>query len=172
MSRLTSMSPEALKQIFSPDADSDLITLLTIYDEDGTTALARIADSYTQRLSETDDDVIYGVVSRSDEFTFLPMQISPPSEEEANASRCSIVMYDVSRYLIPIVRSITKPPLVKLEFVLSKSPDDVEIVFEDFYVNSFSYDAEKVSAQLSMQDYEKEPFPMYSFTPAYNPGLF
>ena len=81
MSRLTSMSPEALKQIFSPDADSDLITLLTIKDPNTDEVLARVADNYIERISETHDDVIYGVISNLESYIFLHMQISLPTEE-------------------------------------------------------------------------------------------
>lgn len=171
MSRLTTMSPEAIRQLFSPEADSTLITLVTFYDEEDN-VIARTADNFTKRISETDLEVQYGVTSNGLDYVFLPMQITLPSEEEANAPRCSIVMYDVTRYLIPIVRTLSKPLRVRLELVLSKSPDDVEIEFDDFFITSFNYNAEQVTAELSMISLQQEPFPMYSFTPQYNPGLY
>ena len=172
MSRLTSMSPEAIKQMFSPDADSDLVTLLTLYDEDGVTVIARLADNYTKRISETNDDVIYGITSRGNDYTFLPLEITLPSEEEANAPRCSIVMYDVTRHLVPIIRTITRPLKTKIELVLSKSPDTVEVMFDDFEIRNFNYNQDQVTAELTMVSLDREPFPMYSYTPAYTPGIF
>lgn len=171
MSRL--MSAAALKAVFSPDADDDLITLLTIYDPiNPNTVVARLADGYTKRISETTSEVLYGVTSNNQDFTFLPMQISLPSEDEAQAPRCSIVLYDVTRQLTPIIRTITGPPRIKLELVLSKSPNVVEVSFSEFYINSFTYNAESVTADLAMTDYEREPFPQHSFTPRYFPGMF
>lgn len=173
MSRLTTMSPEAIRAIFSPEADSDLLFLLTIYDPaNPATVVARICDGFTKRISETADEVVYGVTSRGADFVFLPMEISLPTEEEAQAPRCSIVLRDVTRYVIPIIRTITGPPTVKMELVLSKTPDTVEATFTGFYISSFSYNADSVTADLSMIDYEREPFPMHSFTPAYFPGMF
>ena len=173
MSRLTTMSPEAIRALFSPEADSDLLFLLTVYDPaDGTTVITRLADGFTKRISETDNEVVYGVTSRSQDFVFLPMEISLPTEEEAQAPRCSIVLRDVTKYIIPIVRTIVGPPKVKMELVLSKTPDTVEATFTGFYISSFSYNADSVTADLSMVDYEREPFPMHSFTPAYFPGMF
>ncbi len=172
MSRLTSMSPEAIKQMFSPDSDADLITLLTFYENNGTTVLARLANSYTKRISETADEVLYGVTSRGLDYTFLPFEITLPSEEEANAPRCSVVMHDVTRYLTPIIRTITKPVEVKIELVLNKSPDTVEILLEDFEIRNFVYTAEQVTAELTMVSLDREPFPMYSYTPQFNPGMF
>ena len=173
MSRLTTMSPDAIRAIFSPEADSDLLFLLTIYDPSNpSTVVARLSDGYTKRISETADEVVYGVTSNSQDFIFLPMEISLPTEEEAQAPRCSIVLRDVTRYVIPIVRTIVGPPTVKMELVLSKTPNTVEASFTGFYISNFSYNADSVTAELSMIDYEREPFPMHSFTPAYFPGMF
>lgn len=173
MSRLTTMSPDAIRAVFSPDADSDLIFLLTIYDPTNpANVVARLADGFTQRISETDDEVVYGVVSNGYEFTFLPIEVSLPTEEEAQAPKCSITIHDVTRYIVPIIRTISGPPKIKMELVLSKTPDNVEVSFDGFYINSFTYNADSVSASLSMIDLEREPFPMHSFTPRYFPGLF
>lgn len=166
------MSAEALKQIFSPDADSDLITLLTISNANTGEVIARIADNYIERLSETDTDIVYGVVSGGNDFIFLPMQITLPTEEDGQAPRCSITMYDVTRYLIPIVRTITEAPRVMLQLVLSKSPNVVEIEFTDFYISNFNYNADSVTGELSMTDYATEGFPTHNFTPLAFPGLF
>lgn len=173
MSRLSTMSPEAIKAVFSPDSDADLILLLTIYDPVNTsTVVARLADGFTKRISETDTEVIYGVTSNSLDFTFLPMEITLPSEDDAQAPRCTITLHDVTRYLTPIIRTIKGPPKIKMEMVLSKTPDVIEVSYDDFYINSFSYDANTVTASLAMVDLEREPFPMHSFTPRYFPGLF
>jgi hypothetical protein len=167
------MSPEAIRAVFSPEADSDLLFLLTVYSPDNPeVVVSRICDGFTKRISETANEVVYGVTSRGQDFTFLPMEISLPTEEEAQAPRCSIVMKDVTKYIIPIVRTIVGPPKVKMELVLSKTPDTVEASFTGFYISSFSYNADSVTADLSMIDYEREPFPMHSFTPAYFPGMF
>jgi len=167
------MSPSALRAVFSPDADDDLIILLTIYDPiNESQVVARIADGYTKRISETSEEVIYGVTSNGNDYTFLPMEISLPSEDEAQAPRCSIVMHDVTRHITPIIRTITAPPRIKMELVLSKTPDVVEVSFSDFYISNFSYNVDSVSAEVSMIDYEREPFPMHSFTPQYFPGMF
>lgn len=158
--------------MYTPDADSSLIVLVTMYGEDGVSIAARLANNYTQRISETDQDVIYGVVSRGDAFTFLPLQIVLPSEEEATAPRAQLVLHDVTHYLTPIIRELKSSPKIKLELVLSKTPDIVEVSFDDFYISSISYNVNQVTADLSMISLEREPFPAYCFTPQFNPGLF
>jgi hypothetical protein len=184
MSRLDNLSSEAKKQIFSPESDSDLIVLLTFYDSTTDLPLARICDGYTGRITAasspaqntdiltTDTEVIYGVVSRNTNYTFLPLQITLPSEEEAQAPRCSIQINDATLYLTPIIRSLSGPPRVKLELVLSKTPNVVEVSFDYLYVNSITYNRDTVNCDLSMVSYEREPFPVHSFNPPNFPGLF
>jgi len=144
------MSPAALRAVFSPDADADLFFLLTVYDpQNPTQIVARLSDGYTQRISETADEVIYGVRSRNQNFTFLPMEITLPSEDEAQAPRCTLTLNDVTRYVTPLIRTVF-----------------------GFYISSITYNANTVSAELAMIDYEREPFPQHSFSPKYFPGLF
>jgi hypothetical protein len=225
---LTSLSPEAILAIFSPDADSDLFMLVTIYDPNPVTVSAgsfiigktysilsvgttdftntsigavsnavgtifratgvgtgtgtasdivamRLCDGYTKRISETADEVIYGVTSRGNDFTFLPIQITLPQEDEAQAPKCTITLNDVTRHVTPLIRSLTASPKVLLELVLSKNPttlNRVEVSFSGLYITNFTYNADSVVATLAMTDYEREPFPMHTFSPKYFPGLF
>jgi hypothetical protein len=73
---------------------------------------------------------------------------------------------------MPVARSIDGQPKVKLELIVSSTPDVVEASFSSFYITNFSYTADRVNIEMSMVGYEREPFPQYSFTPAYFPGLF
>lgn len=173
MSRLTSMSPEAIRTIFSPDADSDLFMLVTIYDPSTpSNAPMRLCDGYTKRISEDADNVVYGITSRGNDFTFLPIQVTLPQEDEAQAPKCTITLNDVTRYATPLIRSLTASPKVLLELVLSSTPDRVEVSFSGLYITNFTYNADSVVATLAMTDYEREPFPMHTFSPKYFPGLF
>jgi hypothetical protein len=173
MSRLTSMSPAAIRAVFSPEADADLYMLLTIYEPDNPSVVSlRLADGFTQRLSETSEDITYGVVSNGNSFIFLPMEITLPTEDEAQSPKCSITIHDVTRQIMPIIRGLNGPPSVKLQLVLSKTPDVIEASFDEFYLTAITYNAESVSAQLMMIDYDREPFPAHSFTPSLFPGIF
>ena len=49
MSRLTTMSPEAIRAMFSPEADSDLLFLLTIYDPANDTTVVTKLSKITVR---------------------------------------------------------------------------------------------------------------------------
>lgn len=172
MSRLTSMSPAALQAVFSPDSDSDLITLLTIYDYNNSgNVIARICDGYTQRVSETSEEVLYGVVSGGHSFIFLPVEVTLPSEEEAQAPRASLTIHDVTRYLTQSIRNLTGPPRIKMELMLSKT-GSIEVSFDYFYISSITYNRDTVNCELTMINLDREPFPVHTFTPSHFPGLF
>lgn len=193
MSRLSTLSVSALKAMFSTESDAALITLITIYDPtdpDGGLVAARLADNYIEELNTTtplgladfpgdvvnvvttDDDLVYGVISRNTNFIFVPVEITLPSEEDNTAPKCSLVIHDVTRYLTPIIRDISSPPKVLIELVLTSTPDVVEATFSGFYISNISYNADSVTCELAMTDYAVEPFPCYTFTPQYFPGIF
>lgn len=170
MSRLASMSPAALRAVFSPDADDNLIVLLT-FSGAGLSTPVRISDGYTTRLSESATDILYGVRSRGNDFIFLPINISLPTEEEA-APRCKISISDVTRRLLPVVRTITGALTVTIEIVLASNPDVVEVSYGNFLMSAISYSADTITGELTVDALGSEPFPAHQFTPSYFPGLF
>lgn len=175
MSRLTRLSPEALKAMFSSETDEQIITLITIQDPANPNTPIRLADSFVQRITAltTDDEVIYGVVSRGQNYLFIPLEISLPSEEQTGAGNCSITLNYVTPEMIELVRqNLVNPTQVTLELVLSTNPDYVEAIFPGFQIIGVTYNSESISLQLDMVDFTKEPFPCYNFTPNYFPGLF
>lgn len=186
MSRISSMNPEAIKALFSTETGSDIITLVTITGTDVVNPFEspqnnsneiRLCDSYVTRLDDTGEDIVYGLVSNSKQYVFLPLEITLPQEDEAQAPRCTIVIRDVTRYLTPIIRNLKEPPKVKLELIVydpsnSSSLDTVEVSFDSFSITNFTYNRDQVTAELQMVNYEREPFPMHSFSPKYFPGLF
>ena len=171
MSRLASLSPAALAAMFSTDADSNLIALLTISGT-GIDQPVRLSDGYTKRVSENADEVIYGVTSRLNDYLFLPFTLTLPTEEADAAPRCQISIQDVTRQLTPVIRTISSAPSVLIELVLSSSPDTVEAAFPGFLMSSISYNANVITAELTVESLAIEPFPAHTFTPSYFPGLF
>ena len=188
MSRLSSMSPEALKAIFSPESSADLITLLSISDFDNNNTVIRICDNYISRLYGTDsmgnqltndEQIVYGVESRGQKYVFLPITVTLPSEEESGVPRCSLSIMDVTQLLIPVIRgTILRPLKLKLELILSTDPNctnnggNPEITLSQLYINSITYNADSVQCDVSMLSYQSEPFPSLSFTQRNFPGLF
>lgn len=176
MSRLSTLSAAAIRAMFSSETDENIIMLITIYDPDSeSTAAFRLADSYTQRLTSltTDAEVIYGVPSRGNDFVFLPMTVGLPAEQDTGVGTCNLTLQYVTREAIQLIRTeLTKPTLVKIELVLSGSPNTVEAVFPGFYITGATYNADSINFELTMINLAREPFPCYNFIPSYFPGLF
>lgn len=171
MSRLSSLSANAIKAMFSQETDETLITLLTITGT-GISPAIRLADNYIERIAESSSDVVYGVTSNLVEYTFLPFSISLPTEEQEASPRCQITLNDVTRYLTPTIRSISAPPTVQIDLVLKSAPDVVEISFGGFLMGNISYNANTITADLVVESLDVEPFPAHTFTPSYFRGLF
>lgn len=180
MSRLSTLSPNALRALLSPESDANLVCLVTIYDPvNPNTVVARLSDNVgynldgsAYRISETADDIVYGLSSRGNNFIFLPLNISLPNEEHGALPHFNITIHDVTRQLIPLIRQFGSSPNVLLELVLSSSPDEVEASFPNFKMSSISYNANTITADLTIESFAVEPFPQHTFTPAYFPGLF
>lgn len=173
MTRLSSLSAAAIKAMLSPDADDSLAVLLT-FTGTGISTPVRIADSFTQRLTSltTADEAVHGIVSRSNDYIYVPFQITLPDEQIASAPRCQLTMTDVTRFLIPTLRALQSPPSVLIELVMTATPGTVEISFTGFQMGAITYNANQITAELVVQSLAAEPFPQHLFTPSYFPGLF
>jgi hypothetical protein len=176
MSRLETLSPTTLAELYKQESSDTLVTLLTILDAETGEVLQRLADNFTQRLVGVEyanpEDLVYGIVSRGENYVFLPLEITLPSDDISGSSRAQLVIRDATRYITPLVRSLQTPPIITLEIVLKSQPDIVEISFSGFYLSSITYSADQVSGELTLVDYQVEPFPVHGFTPSYFPGLF
>lgn len=176
MSRLSTLSASAIRAMFSSETDEQLIMLLTIYDPDTTGGAYNLylADGFTNRLNTTtDEEVFYGVTSNGQNYTFIPMEITLPPEQDTGVGQCNVTINYVTQEAITLVRThLTKPALVNIKLVLASTPNYVEAEFPDFYITSANYSSESIRLELNMINYNLEPFPAYSFTPRYFPGLF
>jgi len=179
MSRLSSLTSTAISALLAQESSDTFITLITISGT-GIATPIRIADNYTQRIAslETPQEITYGVVSNYEDgstsrnYLFLPFNLTLPIEDANQAPTCNLTINDVTRYLIPTIRDISAPPTVNIALVLKSSPNTKEIDFPSFLIGGITYNADSVTATLTVGSFAQEPFPAHSFTPAYFPGLF
>lgn len=183
---MRTVSQDALREFFAPESDDTLITLLTFYPPaypgNETPDPIRICDNYVKRLDQytNDMELVYGLTYQSQDFIFLPLQVTLPNDDTGNSPRVSLTIYDVTYLLTETIRSITGPVPVKIELVLRSLVNNTtqnasvqpEVTFNSFYITNFVYSQDQVQANLEMIDYATEPFPAYSFIPAYFPGIF
>lgn len=165
----TTLSATALAAMFSSESTDTFIVLVTI--ETGLETIY-LANNHNVRLSETDEEILYGVVSRGNDYIYLPMTPTLPTEEREAPPRASLTIHDVTGRLMPIIRELTEPPTVMLELVLYSNPNVVEIEMPGFNLAGVPYDENTVTVELTVETMTYEPFPAHTMTPSSFPGLF
>jgi hypothetical protein len=130
----------------------------------------RISTDKTTRLST--DPLVYGTTSRGNDYLFIGLEVSLPDERSESPPRARMVLTNVGREAIALVRSVVSPPSVKIELVKASAPDVVEAEWPAMDMAAVEYSADTISFELTMDSYALEPFPSGSFDPAYFTGLF
>lgn len=181
------LSTAAKQSLLSADNSNTIIILVRLtnlkYYDFNTSSIAtasdiRICDSFIERISESDTEIIYGVNTTAETgtsvaYTFLPMDISLPTEDSSgSAPRAKITLYDVTKLVLPSLRNLLEPPTVDIRLVMSNTPNTLEADFLGFKLSSINYNQDSISGDLSIDGLEQEPFPCHSFLPNTFPGLF
>lgn len=163
------MTSQSFKQhAYAQETDQTIIVLLTISSDELTEDIY-ISSDPTQTLPEAG---VYGTVSNGQEYVFLPYDIWLPHDDKTGAVTAKLVIENIDRQIVEIVRQITKPVTVNIKTILSGDLDFVEIEYSDFQLSNISYDTMTVSGDITLDYWGLEPFPSKKFTPSNFPGLF
>jgi hypothetical protein len=122
----------------------------------------------THRLTNAGENV----VSRGDTFLAIPMEITLAEDGPDRPPQAKIVVANVDRRLVQVLRATIQPCSIKLEVVLISTPDYVEAVMDNFTMREVEYDAFTIQGTLSLEGLFDEPVVDYCFTPTIAPGLF
>lgn len=162
------LSNAAKAAIFAQQTDEVFITLVTINHPTFTTPV-RIASDPFELLPVAG---VRGVISRGEEFIYLPFVIELPAQDDTGVAKARISVDNISREIVAAVRRATSALLITIEIVLASDPDTPEISIEDFRLDRVTYDALTVSGDISVEYFDLEPFPARRFTPSDFPGIF
>lgn len=130
----------------------------------------RISSDNTERFSV--DPLMYGTTSRGEEYYFLPISVTPPDEGDDRAPAIRIQMDNVARTLVPLLRSVSTPPVFTIEMVFASDPDTVEASWPEFDLSNAEYNSETVMLDLVIDAMQNEPYPAGRFNPEGFGGLF
>jgi Domain of unknown function (DUF1833) len=155
--------------IFGQESGEVPIFLLTITHE-ALDEPIRLSTDPTTRLFDT--PLVYATESRGETYYYAGIDVTIPDEEDRAPPRSKLGIENVSRDLIPLARSISTPPHVKIEAVLASAPDTVEMTWPALDMSGVTYNAQVLEFTLTMDSLAKEPYPSGEFSPAYFPGLF
>jgi hypothetical protein len=155
----------------APETGTVLVLLLTLSHPSWSEPV-RLSTDPTNRITETTTDVIYGTLSRGEQYYFLPLQITLPSQTEEGPLRMRVVLDNVSRDLVAELRSLHSPPSVDVDLVSTTNPSQVLASWPQFLLVNVDYSAETISGELVLETLFHEPFPAGTFTPSEFAGLF
>lgn len=126
-------------------------------------------DIPTQRLVHN-NEVVHRAVG---DYTPCPMQVNMPPQVEDQIPQVQLVVDNVDRTVLQLIRNVSGVPKVMLEVVLASSPDTVEAGPFDFSLMSASYDVLAITGTLGYQDdVLNQQVPALTYTPTNSPGLF
>ncbi len=133
--------------------------LLTIKDSDGT-VLYRFVNN-TENIT-----------SRGNVYTRFAFRPQIPAEVDGQMPKIEIVIDNVGQELTASIESMSRPPIILLEVVLSDTPDVVERGPFRFKLRSVSYNQLTIRSELTYEELTAEPYPYRRFTPTDFPGLY
>lgn len=155
--------------LFAQQTGEVPIHLLTITHPDLVTPI-RLSSDPTTRL--TTDPLVYGTVSRGNTYLYIGMKVKLPDEQDKTPPASKLIISNVDRSIIPLIRSITSPASVKTELVLASALDTVEVIWPALDITQADFNAQDISFDLTMDSMVTLPFPAGSFSPQGFPGLF
>lgn len=166
---MRSLSLDMRTALFAQESGKVAVALITITHPTLASPLYLSSDA-TERLST--DPLVYGTISRGNSHLYVAPEVYLPDEKDREPPQSKLIISNVSRDYIDLVRSISSPASFKIELVLSDAPDDVEIEYPAMQMTQVEFDAMTMTFTLSQDAMALEPYPAHKFTPSYFPALF
>lgn len=155
---------------FNAGETSEVPIVLIKIDHDDLDAPIYLSSDPTVRLS--DDPLRYGTISNDISYEFVLMAAVLPGDEDRAPPAAKLVFANVKTDMVAIARSVSSPPSVDMTVVLASSPDLVEVQYLDLKAVRRSYDAERLTLNVSREPITSEPWPFARMTKERFPGLF
>jgi hypothetical protein len=111
-------------------------------------------------------------ISNGNTYTSFPFTFTLPNDESDQEPQVKLVLPNVDRRLIEMIRSITGGPTVKLSVVLASAPNDLALGPVMLKAVGAPYTAETIQLSLSFDSYSGEPLPHLTQSPQYFPSMF
>jgi hypothetical protein len=145
------------------------IVLVTITHEDLEEPI-RLSSDPTKRLSL--DPLRYGTVSGGQEYDFVLMSAILPDDKDDAPAAASLAFENVFADMASVVRAVSTPAAVDFKLVLASAPDDVEEQYTGLQATKGSYDANRVTLEVSGDLLMNIDWPYSCMTQRRFPGLF
>lgn len=149
-----------ISEIYAQSSGDPFLTLFTLEHSDW------VGPIYLVNNTES-------IVSNGNTFEPFPVNLTLPADDGETVPKVKISFDNVSRELVEEIRSVTDNGItVKLEMVLASDPDTVEMEIAELRIISVMYDAKKIEATLTLDDFMNTEMTAEKYTPTNYPGLF
>ena len=112
------------------------------------------------------------ITSRGNVYAGYPFEIDLPAESTEISRSVKLEIDAVDQQIIQAVRQAGERADVRMEVVLSSTPDIVEAGPFDFKLRSVQFDHQTVTGDLVFSEIETRKSPAHSFTSHLFPDLF
>jgi len=157
----------ALQEMFKLSPGEFPITLLEISRGED---IIRLSSDATQRISE--DPIVYGTISAGETYIYFPFELTLPQDRAESISGVKIQVENVSAEIGWWLRKSTVKPTATIKIISSGDLDNPIMILPDYDLASFQGGTMTIEGELILSTLESEPYPGYTFTPGYFPGLF
>lgn len=153
------LSPALLAQLFAQESGDPFLTLVTLSHEDWDDDVRLVNNSVN-------------ITSRGLVFLAFPMKIRLPIDDGESARDFQIDMDNVGLEMIEKLRSTTTHIGVKIEMILASLPDDVQISQEELRIEMATYNKQRISARIVLDNFLNTEMTSERYGPTNFPGLF
>lgn len=162
------VSLTARRAIYAGQTDEAMVMLFTLT-HPSLSAPVRFSSDPTVRLSA--DPYTRGTRHQGEVYPFVLMAAIVPDDQDKSPPRTTLVFENVTSGMAAAIRSIQSPAEVELRCVLASSPDVIEARYTRLRATRGTYDASKVTLDISKEPWTSEPWPAGRMTADRFPGL-
>ena len=112
------------------------------------------------------------ITSNGQVFDPYPFALTLPLSDGERQTELILQIDNVDQSLTKAIRELLTPPAVKLDMVLSNTPDTIEQTIDFLRADVVTYDSLTVQFRLRPDNIMGRKFPSSKYTPARYPDLF
>ena len=112
------------------------------------------------------------VTSNGQVFEPYPFALTLPLSDGERQVELMLQIDNVDQSLTKAIRELLTPPVIKLEMVLSNTPDTIEQTIDFLRADFVSYDSMSIQFKLRPDNIMGRKFPSSKYSPARFPDLF
>lgn len=158
------------------ESTSEIYVLLFRFEHEDLEAPIRLSTDNTERL--TSEPLTYGTRSTwggadpsTEPHLWIIASALVPSDLDDAPAAGQIVLDNLDRKIVELLRSFTTPASVSMAVVLASSPDVIEQEWTDLDLVSHDVDAGEIMISFSREEIEQEFYPAGRMTRSRFPGL-